>query len=146
LGYTWAVLAIAVVLATFMANDYLSGKFASATGIAVSPWFSGGEVLQIREHDRYRTVVHRPVFDALIGERSEGFVQVNWEPADQLPSVIEENIEVGHDKLEHFAIRLDTKTGAALLFSRTASVVGLERAYRLKNSWAVRVLLSRTTN
>ena len=146
LGYTWAVLTIVVVLATFLANDYFSGKFASATGITVSPWFSGGEVLQTSEHDGYRTLVHRPVFDALIGEQSAGFVQVNWEPADRLPSVIEENIDIGRDKLEHFAIRLDTKTGAALLTSQTASVMGLERTYRLKDGWAVRVLLKKTAN
>ncbi len=146
LGYTWAVLTIFVVLATFVGNDYFSGKFASATGLTVSPWFSGGEVLQVSQHDGYRTLVHRPVFDALIGEQSEGFVQVNWEPADRLPSVIEEDIDVDRDRGIHFAIRLDTRTGAALLTSHTASVVGLERTYRLKASWAARVLLKKTAN
>ncbi len=41
LGYAWAVLTIFIVLATFMGNDYISKKFANATGVTVSPWYSG---------------------------------------------------------------------------------------------------------
>ena len=43
LGYIWAFLAIFIVLATFVGHDYFSGKLASATGITISPWYSGGE-------------------------------------------------------------------------------------------------------
>ena len=58
----------------------------SATGLTVSPWFNGGPVVRTVEHGAYRTEIHRPVFDALIGERSEGFVQVSWRPDGAVPA------------------------------------------------------------
>lgn len=81
LGYSCAVCALIAALATFLGNDALSRALASATGVTVSPWYSGGEVVRTINHGPYRTDIHRPVFDALIGERETGFVQVKWVPA-----------------------------------------------------------------
>ena len=82
LGYTVAVLATFVVLATFLGNNFFSYKFASATGIKVSPRYTGGEIVKVVDHGTYRTIIHRPVYDGLTGEREEGFIQIKWESID----------------------------------------------------------------
>lgn len=141
LGYMWAFLTVFIVLATFVGNDYFSEKLASATGVTVSPWFSGGEVVKTVDHDAYTTYIHRPVFDALIGERKEGFIQLNWEPFAGLPPVIQEKVDYNGDSKEDFLITLNTKTGGVSLTASNPTVLSIEGSYRLKKGWAVRVIL-----
>ena len=143
LGYTWAFLTIFIVLATFVGRDYFSAKLASATGITVSPWFSGGEVVQTVAHGRYKTYIHRPVFDALIGETRKGFIQLKWEPYAGLPPVVQETIDYNGDNKADFSIILNTQTGDATLTAHSPTVLSIEGSYRLKKGWAVRVMLKR---
>ena len=143
LGYGWAFLTIFIVLATFMGNDYFSAKLASATGITVSPWFSGGEIVQTVDHGSYKTYIHRPVFDGLIGERREGFIQLKWEPYEGLPPGVQEQIDYNGDKKADFLITLNTQTGDATLTAHSSTVLSTKGPYRLKKGWAVRVMLKK---
>ena len=143
LGYSWAFLTIFIVLATFMGNDYFSEQLASATGITVSPWFSGGEVVRTVDHGTYKTYLHRPVFDALIGEKRKGFMQLNWEPYEGLPSMIREQIDYNGDNKKDFLITVDTHTGDTTLTAQNPTVLATEGPYRLKKGWAVRVRLKK---
>jgi hypothetical protein len=143
LGYIWAFLAIFIALATFMGHDYFSKGLASATGVTVSPWFSGGEVARTVDHGAYNTYLHRPVFDALIGERRKGFIQLKWEPYEGLPPVIKEQIDYNGDSRADFFITLNTQTGDTTLTAQSPTVLSVERSYRLKKGWAVRVLLKK---
>src|SRR5512136_1900572 len=92
LGYTAAVLGIPIMLAglfAFIAPELVGMSFISATGLKTSANWTGGEVAQTIDHGTYQTEVHRPVFDALIGERRQGFVQVAWRPPEALPARID---------------------------------------------------------
>jgi hypothetical protein len=140
-GYSWAFLALFITLATFMGSPYFSRKLASASGVTISPWFSGGEVAAIRDHGSYTTKIRRPVFDGLISERKSGFVQIDWESEGALPAEIEERIDHNSDKAHDFTIRLNTSTGKVQLTAYDSSVKSVERVYRIKKGWAVRVLL-----
>lgn len=111
LGYTAAVLAMFVVLATFIGNRYFSHKLVFATGITVSPWYTGGEIVKVVEHDAYTTLIHRPVFDGLIGERKEGFIQINWEFRTGFPTEIKEAVDYDGDNRADFLVNLNTATG-----------------------------------
>ena len=73
LGYTWAVAAIIIALATFVGYNYFSQVFADVTGITINPRYSGGEIVKTVDHGNYKTTIHRPVFDSLIGQTEEGF-------------------------------------------------------------------------
>jgi len=139
LGYGWAALTVVIVLATFMGNDYFSRNLAGAAGVTVSPWFTGGEIAKTIDHDTYRAFVHRPVFDGLVSERSEGFVQVDWKPAQSLPPVITESLTLPAG--EEVSIRLDTRTGSAALVPAGRTEARLDQTYKLKDGWAVRVAL-----
>ena len=141
LGYGWAALTLVIVLATFMGNTYFSQRLAAASGVSVSPWFSGGEIAGVIEHEGYRAYVHRPVFDGLVGERSEGFIQIDWKPADALPRLITESIGIAG--AEPIVLQLDTQTGVARLTSHAPEAPGIERTYRLRDGWAARVRLHR---
>lgn len=143
-GYMWAGAAIIVVFATFLASDFFSRALVASSGVKISPWYSGGEVVQTLDHGSYRTHVHRPVFDALIGEKDEGFIQVNWEPLAGLPPVIEESVDYSGDGKADFSVRVDTKTGEASLAPINPMVVSIRQTAKLDDGWMIRVQLSRT--
>jgi hypothetical protein len=143
LGYTSAILAFFVVLATFLGLNYFSSKLVSATGIKVSPRFTGGEVVKTIDHKTYTTLIHRPVFDGLIGERKDGFIQIIWERENNWPQVIKEKIDYNGDNVEDFFIHIETETGKATLTAYNPYVVGIGQTYVLKSGCAVRILLKK---
>ena len=140
-GYAWAGACLVVVLVMFTGSDYLSGKLASATGITVSPRYSGGEVIRSIDHGTYKTILHRPVFDGLIGERRDGFIQIEWQPVTELPPLIEDAVDFTGDGKEDFSFRLDTVAGRGAITPRNPSVVALEWVVKVNQGWVARVQL-----
>jgi hypothetical protein len=147
LAHTWAALATPIVLATFIGIPFFSRILAEGTGIQVSPWFTGGEVMREIAHEGYRTVLRRPVFDGLIGQRSLGFIQVEWLPEEgaALPDVVEEGIDIDDDGKEELTVRLDTQANRATIDAHSPRVLGLERIYTLQRERVIRVKLRRET-
>jgi len=142
LGYIVAVLSMLIMIAAMVALVLeLGDPFVSATGLKTSANYSGGEVVQTLEHGTYQTEVHRPVFDALIGEHKKGFIQVAWRPADGLPARIDEEIDADADGQADFRVELDTATQQASLTPLSPNVIGLEGIYDLGETLAIRVKL-----
>jgi hypothetical protein len=142
LGYLWAFLALPIILATFIANDFWAAKLVAGTGLKVSPWFTGGEVRQTVNHEQYRTVIHQTVFDGVIWQRSKGFIQINWQPVqDDLPRIITEEIDYNRDGTKDFRIQLNTVNNQAVLIPYTRPVSALGNYYDLGKEKAVRVVL-----
>ena len=141
LGYTWAALCILAPLVTLFGLDPLMNLLVSGTGLTVSPWYTGDVVARTVEHDGYETRIHRPVFQALIGERREGFVQVDWGLLAALPAQVDENVDLDDDGQADFRVVLDTAEGKATLTPLTEYVLNLSGPYRLDDAWAVRVAL-----
>jgi hypothetical protein len=141
-GYAWAALLILVALAMLFGMGDWMKLLVSGTGLTISPWFTGDEVARTVEHDGYETYIHRPVFQALIGERSEGFVQVDWGPLNALPAQVDEEVDFDGDGQADFRVVLDTQSGEATLRPLTETVLGLTGTYRLDDAWAVRVTLN----
>lgn len=144
LGYTLAGLALVVVLATFVGMGTWERALVDGTGLRVSPWYTGDDVVRTDSHGPYETRIHKPVFQALIGERSEGFVQVDWAPADSVPSGLEDAIDYDGDGAVDFLVRLDTGRGLAEVTPVAPAVLGLRGTYRLDDGWAVRVNVRNT--
>jgi hypothetical protein len=142
-GYTWAVAAIIIALATFFGYDHFNRMLAALTGVTINPRYSGGEVMKTIDHGDYKTAMHFPVFDALIGQTKEGFIQINWGPAAALPQVISEGIDYNADGKDDFVVTLDTATGKTMLTKNSSAVLDIGESYRLRNGWAVRILLKR---
>ncbi len=145
LAHGWVLLATPIVLLTFVGMDGWSALLVRTTGVKISPWHVGGEVIRETEHPGYRTVLRRPVFDALIGQRSVGFTQVEWLPerGSALPARIEESVDYDGDGAADFAVDLDTAANQARVTPLSPRVLGLERTYRLEGERVIRVRLRR---
>jgi hypothetical protein len=141
LGYTIAALGLPIILATFMGMSFWAETLVSVTGVTISPWYTGGRVAHTIDHGTYHTDVHPPVFDALIGERKEGFVQVDWAPSHALPTHIDEEIDADGDGQMDFRIEVDTENNRATLTPHATWVLELEDVYVLQDALAIRVLL-----
>lgn len=145
--YLWALLAFPIVLATFIGNSFWAEKLVTLAGLEISPWDSGGEIVQRIDQDHYQTLLHQPVFEGLVCERKKGFVQVDWKPTGEvLPAIINDKIDYDGDGTKDFQIRLDTGKNKADLIALSSYVIGLERVYKLENGRAVRVLLKNKRN
>ena len=140
-GYTLAALATPLVMATFMGLNIWPAKLADLTGVKVSAWFTGGEVVRTIPRQGYEVHIHRPVFDGFLWESSEGFVQIDWAPRESVPPLVTEDIDFDNDSATDFRVELDRAKVTARLTDRTDRVIGVEGAYKLRKSYAVRVLL-----
>src|SRR5512143_203424 len=141
LAYTWVLLATPIVLATFMGSSRWSALLVSTTGVKISPWHVGGDVMRETPHAGYRTVLRRPVFDALIGQRSIGFVQVEWLPAEgaSLPGRVREDVDYDGDGAADFSVELDTALNRATVTAHSPRVLGLEHVYKTSPERVIRV-------
>jgi hypothetical protein len=146
LGYIVAALSILIMVAAvasfiLLPDPSLSGPLIAATGLTTSPWYSGGEVARTVDNGAYQTQIHRPVFDALIGERKEGFIQVGWAPLDALPARIDKEIDADGDGQADFRVEVDTANKESTMTPYAPWVLDLEGTYRLNDTLAVRVRL-----
>jgi len=143
LGYTAASLASVLVLAVIflLIGGGLDKMIGAATGLTLAPSISGGEVTRTIPHGAYEAQVHRMVFDSLIGQRREGFIQVDWTPLAGLPGSIDEEVDADADGKPDFRVTVDTAKPESTLTSYAPWVLGLEGTYRRKESLSVRVRL-----
>ena len=143
LGYTWAGLCFIVILATFLGLNVWERTLANGTGIHVSPVFSGGEVRQSIDHDTYRTQIHRPVFDGLISERAEGFVQIDWVPMDkqQVPAIIQEDLDINGDSIAEIHATVNTISGKVWLTHKVSWVLEAEPLVKADSEQILRIRL-----
>jgi len=144
LAYGWALMAMPILLASFMGMNSLGKKLVSFTGLKVSPLYTGGEVAQTIKHEGYETLIHQPVFDGLVCERKDGFVQIGWKATgDKLPESIDELIDFDRDGKSDFRIKLNTITNQGQMEAQSSGVVALGRILVLKNERIVRVSLKK---
>ncbi|WP_346355270.1 hypothetical protein [Azotosporobacter soli] len=143
LGYLAAVASLVVALATFFGMNLFSHRLVDATGLTIAPGYSGGEIVRTIARDGYEIRQHRMVFDGLLTERSEGFVQIDFAPPGALPPLIEIPIELDLDGKTSFELRYDVQKNQAQLTSDDKRVVGVKDCYILKERRAVRIELKK---
>lgn len=143
LGTMWALTALPLLLVMFFGFTHWPKLLVAATGLQVSPWYTGGTVVTSMNREGYTTQVHRPVFDALVGQRTEGFVQIDFVTPEggSLPAVVEESVDVGGNPALAIRVRVDTATRTATLGASGTHVLGVEGVYGLARGLGVRVAL-----
>lgn len=141
LGYFAAALMVPLALFTFMGLGPVSEAIVNVTGVQISPWFTGGEVVRTVSHPPYETLIHRPVFDALIGETREGFVQIVWTPLESLPEKVEEIIDYDNDGQADFAVTLHPASKTAEWQPLTSQSYGMDGPYAIGDGMGVRIKL-----
>jgi hypothetical protein len=140
LGYSMAVLLLPFTMAVFLGLGNWSNMLVN-TGLRVSPWYTGDAVARTLSHGNYETRIHKPVFMGLVGETSTGFVQVDWAPRDNVPAVLDEEIDYDNDGKIDFRLTWNVGSGEIVLVPHSPAVLGLEGKYQLKEAWAVRVTI-----
>jgi hypothetical protein len=143
LGYTAASLATLLLLVVIflLVGGGLDTMISAATGLTLAPSINGGEVTRTIPRGAYEVQIHRMVFDGLIGQRREGFIQVDWTPLTGLPASIDEEIDADADGKPDFRVAVDTAKPESTMTPYASWVLGLEGTYRRKESLAVRVRL-----
>ncbi len=96
LAYTGAGLSLAVA---FCVPFVLMGAFSNAVaraGLHIDAAYNGGTIARTIQRNGYRIEVYQPVQPRLL-ERIEPFVQVDFAPADALPSRVSDEIDLDGD-------------------------------------------------
>jgi hypothetical protein len=144
-GYVWAGLGVPILLAGFIGQDFLVQKLFVEPGLKISARWSGGEIVQTIDHKTYQTGIHRPVFDGLFWERNKGFVQIDWTSEQELPEIIDENIDFDRDGKEDFQVTLNTQTYKATLIPFDSRAVSFteDEVLIFERARTVRVVLKK---
>ncbi len=136
LAYGAAVLTILFALALPIKVLPIFVSAVRALDLKIAPWFSGGEAAFVVDRGEYRIKVYRPVYPALVGEGSRGFVQLVWEPRSALPSQIQDTLDLDRDGKVDCEISVSNITESGRPFLTVIP----------KSSWVLPVDRSRTTS
>jgi len=97
LGYGVSVLTVLFALALPIKLFPIFLSVIGALDLKIAPWFSGGEVAFVIDRGSHQIKVYHPVYPALFGQGSKGFVQLVWEPRSALPSQVQDSIDLNRD-------------------------------------------------
>jgi hypothetical protein len=142
-AYSAAVLCVIVAVATFVGNRFFAESLVGATGIKVSPVFSGGEVRRTMSFNGYDVKIHEPVFEGLLAKSKSGFVQIDF-IGTSIPETVTHEIDYNEDGKKDFAMTYDSKNGKGTLISYDKNVVSLDRIIMMKGGFCARINLLRT--
>ncbi len=113
LAYTGAGLTLLIaVCVPFVLIGAFSNVVAHA-GLHIDATYSGGTIARTIQRDGYRIVVYQPVQPRLL-ERVEPFVQIVFEPADQLPAHVNDEIDLDGDGRPDVRVSFTVPTDASV--------------------------------
>ena len=144
LGYIWAAASILVFLAFTFLSQQPADNINSILNIKISPRVNGGEISRTIKHQKYETRIHRPVFDGVLTERKDGFVQIEWKPiSGALPDNIVEDIDYDNNGEKDFTIHFNTGLNTVSIEKYNKEVEGISEGwiYYYKDIKGVRVNL-----
>jgi hypothetical protein len=140
-GYIWAIVCVLLIPLTFIGNDQFAKQLAKLPFMKVNPLYTGGEADQVLKQDSLTVVINKPVFEALLGQSSQGFVQVKFIGKSSLPATIKKAIDFNHDGVSDFVLNIDTRNGGTTVVAMNSNVKGLLISSKVKKDWIVRVKL-----
>ena len=137
LAYGAAVLTVlfSLVLPIKIMPFFLS--LVGALDLKIAPWFSGGEEAFVINRGSHQINVYHPVYPALIGEGSKGFVQLIWQPRTALPPQVQEAIDLNRDGTVDCEVSFSNPTGEKAVPLLTVTP---------KSPWVLPVQSSRSTS
>lgn len=139
LGFTWAIVCLLLVLIMFPGLNNFSQQLAKLPFMKINPAYSGGEVIDTIESENYTVKIHEPVFAALIGESSKGFVQLTWNWKDSIPVQVIDTIDYDCDNEKDFILTIEPSTENLRIISLQNKVREIDASTRTENGWLVRV-------
>lgn len=85
--------------------------------------------------------IRKPVFDGLIGERKNGFVQVDWR--GNIPEIIIDTLDFNFDGVPDFSVSINRKEIKTEFASLNPYVKKLGISTQTSYGWAIRAELER---
>jgi len=140
-AYLWAIACVFLIPVTFIGNDGFAKQLAKLPFMKVNPIYSGGEIDRIVGDSSLKITIYKPVFEALIGESSTGFVQVKFEGDSLLPDKINSEIDFDNDGKTDFKLEIDTRNNQTQFEDFNQLVTGLSVSQKVKDYWIARIEL-----
>jgi hypothetical protein len=136
-GILWAILCLLLILVLFPGLNNFSYGVSRLPFMKINPNLTGGEAAERIVMGSCTLVVRKPVFDGLIGERKQGFVQIDWR--GNLPYIISDTIDFDMDKKPDFAIRISRSEPSTVLTPLNPKVRKVGISTSTSYGWSVRV-------
>lgn len=137
--YLWAIVCALIIPVTFMGNHFFAERMATLSFMKINPIYSGGDSLRTYQQDSLKIIINKPVFAALFGESSKGYVQVKFKVAGKLPERFISDVDYDGDGKPDFEVTVDTQKGQTSLKPLSSMVLGLRTSSKVKEAWVVRV-------
>lgn len=97
LGYSAAVMTIAVAVVAPLFWFGVFTRAAASTSLRIDPMYTGGEPARTIDRDGYQIVVYKPVPKRAPLSQTSSFIQVVWKPASKLPATVSELLDLDGD-------------------------------------------------
>jgi hypothetical protein len=104
-GITWAFLGLILIVIFFPGLNSFSSSAARLPFMKINPNYTGGEIARQIISEGCTLDIRKPVFDGLIKERKNGFIQIDWH--GNLPEKLIDTIDYNLDGIPDFNIAVD---------------------------------------
>lgn len=137
-GITWAFLCLIIIIVLFPALNPLANSTAKLPFMKINPNYTGSYVVKEIVKQNYTINIRKPVFKGLIGEKQNGFVQIDWRTS-KLPSSIIDTIDYDDDSKKDFIIQIDSLNAQSKITPLNPKVGEIKVSTPTSYGWAVRV-------
>jgi hypothetical protein len=136
-GISWAFLGLILILILFPGLNSFSGSVSKLPFMKINPRYAGGEFAGQIVEGSCTLDVRKPVFNGLLKERNNGFIQLDWR--GDVPEIINDSIDYDGDGKKDFCILVNRKESKTDLASFNPKVKGVVISTPTSYGWAVRV-------
>jgi len=136
-GIVWAFAGLILILVLFPGLNSFSESLSGLPFMKINPNYTGGEVSKQIISEGCTLDIRIPVFDGLIGERKNGFIQLDWR--GNLPEKISDTIDYDFDNKPDFRIMIDRLNSLSSIDAYNPKVKNLEVSTQTSYGWAVRI-------
>ncbi len=139
LAIIWAFCCTILVLIVIIKMPQFAQAASKLPFMRINPLFTGGDLNYSIEKDSLIIEINKPVFEALIGESKEGFVQITFSGNKNLPQLIEQEIDYNNDAKEDFKLKINVPENITEFSSLNPIAQSLIVSSKVKNDWIVRI-------
>jgi hypothetical protein len=140
-GLIWAFLCLILIVALFPGLTSFSASLSRAPFMRIHPRYSGGDIEKQLVKEGYTLDIRKPVFNGLINDRKNGFIQLDWRGT--LPEKTGDTIDYNNDGIQDFYILIDTKTQKTEMRSFNTKAKDIMVSTATSYGWAVRINITK---
>jgi hypothetical protein len=140
-GIVWAITCLILILILFPGMGSFSQNTARLPFMKINPNYTGGEVSRQILTGNCTIDIRKPVFDGLLKERKNGFVQIDWR--GEMPTEFTDTIDYDLDMKPDFSVTINSSQPATLLVPMNNKVEDVIVSTQTSYGWALRVAVTK---